>query len=164
MQNAKVIDADGHVQDRDAEIRKFMAVAVLPETRTARRQGQMGTAACTASSTVTSHDVPTRLQRYGSEKGSIFRCCFPPAPSASRKSPEKDYAAAFCRGLQRLIANLCKESPRLKGIGLVPFQDVPCRGDRSKSRHHASWKLAGIAIASLRSEGPSRHGVFLADL
>ena len=24
MQNAKVIDADGHVQDRDAEIRKFM--------------------------------------------------------------------------------------------------------------------------------------------
>ena len=50
---------------------------------------------------------------------------FPTSAFGITQSPEKDYAAAFCRGYNDWIANLCTESPRLKGIGLVPFQDVP---------------------------------------
>jgi len=53
MQNAKVIDADGHVQDRDADIRACM------EEPFCRRQGPLvakdnGIAVCTVSSGSTS--------------------------------------------------------------------------------------------------------------
>ncbi len=161
MENAKVIDADGHVQDRDAEIRKFMAEPYC------RRRGPLVAKDKWDSSMYGKlnrdiHDVPTRLGDMDRE-GIDISVLFPTSAFGITQSPEKDYAAAFCRGYNDWIANLCKESPRLKGIGLVPFQDVPAAVTRSKSRRHAA-EACGYRDRVLRSEGPSRHGVFLADL
>src|SRR5258707_7057638 len=60
MPNAKIIDADGHVQDRDAEIRKFM------EEPYCRRRGPLVAKDKWDSSMYGKlnrdiHDVPTRL-------------------------------------------------------------------------------------------------------
>jgi uncharacterized protein len=145
MQNAKIIDADGHVQDRDAEIRKFMAEPYC------RRRGPLVAKDKWDSSMYGKlnrdiHDVPTRLGDMDRE-GIDISVLFPTSAFGITQSPEKDYAAAFCRGYNDWIANLCKESPRLKGIGLVPFQDVPA-AVTEVNRAVTQLKLAGIAIAS----------------
>src|SRR4029434_243246 len=123
MQTAQVIDADGHVRDRDTEIRKFM------EEPFCRRQGPLVAKDKWDSSMygklgMRVDDVPTRLRDMDQE-GIDVSVLFPTSAFGITQSPEKAYAAAFCRGYNDWIANLCKESPRLKGIGLVPFQDVP---------------------------------------
>ncbi len=123
MQNAKVIDADGHVQDRDADIRACM------EEPFCRRQGPLVAKDKWDSSMygklgIDVADVPTRLRDMDRE-GIEVSVLFPTSAFGITQSPEKDYAAAFCRGYNDWIASVCKESPRLKGIGLVPFQDVP---------------------------------------
>ena len=145
MQNAKIIDADGHVQDRDAEIRKFM------EEPYCRRRGPLVAKDKWDSSMYGKlnrdiHDVPTRLSDMDRE-GIDISVLFPTSAFGITQSPEKDYAAAFCRGYNDWIANLCTESPRLKGIGLVPFQDVPAAVTEI-NRAITQLKLAGIAIAS----------------
>lgn len=145
MENAKVIDADGHVQDRDAEIRKFM------DEPYGRRRGPLVAKDKWDSSMYGTlnrdvHDVPTRLADMDQE-GIDVSVLFPTSAFGITQSPEKDYAAAFCRGYNDWIANLCKESPRLRGVGLVPFQDVPT-AVAEVNRAVNQLKLAGVAIAS----------------
>jgi len=145
MQNAKVIDADGHVQDRDADIRACM------EEPFCRRQGTLVAKDKWDSSMygklgIDVADVPTRLRDMDRE-GIEVSVLFPTSAFGITQSPEKDYAAAFCRGYNDWIASVCKESPRLKGIGLVPFQDVPA-ALAEVNRAITKLGLAGITIAS----------------
>ncbi len=145
MQNAKVIDADGHVQDRDADIRACM------EEPFCRRQGPLVAKDKWDSSMygklgIDVADVPTRLRDMDRE-GIEVSVLFPTSAFGITQSPEKDYAAAFCRGYNDWIASVCKESPRLKGIGLVPFQDVPA-ALAEVNRAITKLGLAGITIAS----------------
>ena len=145
MQNAKVIDADGHVQDRDADIRACM------EEPFCRRQGTLVAKDKWDSSMygklgIDVADVPTRLSDMDRE-GIEVSVLFPTSAFGITQSPEKDYAAAFCRGYNDWIASVCKESPRLKGIGLVPFQDVPA-ALAEVNRAITKLGLAGITIAS----------------
>ena len=145
MQNAKIIDADGHVQDRDADIRACM------EEPYCRRQGPLVAKDKWDSSMYGKlgkdvADVPTRLADMDRE-GIEVSVLFPTSAFGITQSPEKDYAAAFCRGYNNWIASVCKESPRLKGIGLVPFQDVPA-AVAEVNRAIIKLGLAGITIAS----------------
>jgi uncharacterized protein len=145
MQNAKVIDADGHVQDRDADIRACM------EEPFCRRQGTLVAKDKWDSSMygklgIDVADVPTRLRDMDRE-GIEVSVLFPTSAFGITQSPEKDYATAFCRGYNDWIASVCKESPRLKGIGLVPFQDVPA-ALAEVNRAITKLGLAGITIAS----------------
>src|SRR5207244_3902056 len=68
-------------------------------------------------------DVPTRLRDMDKE-GIDISVLFPTGGFDVTQLPEKDYAAAFCRGYNDWVASVCAESPRLKGVGLVPFQYV----------------------------------------
>jgi predicted TIM-barrel fold metal-dependent hydrolase len=145
MQNAKIIDADGHVQDRDADIRACM------EEPYCRRQGPLVAKDKWDSSMYGKlgkdvADVPTRLRDMDQE-GIEVSVLFPTSAFGITQSPEKDYAAAFCCGYNDWIAGVCKESPRLRGIGLVPFQDVPA-AVAEVNRAITKLGLAGIAIAS----------------
>jgi len=145
MQNAKIIDADGHVLDRDTDIRAFM------EEPYCRRQGSLlakdkGDASMYGKLGMNITDVPTRLRDMDTE-GIEVSVLFPTTGFAITQSPEKDYAAAYCRGYNDWIASVCKESPRLKGIGLVPFQDVPA-AVAEVNRAITKLGLAGIAVAS----------------
>ncbi|TMB74429.1 MAG: hypothetical protein E6J54_02675 [Deltaproteobacteria bacterium] len=145
MQNAKIIDADGHVLDRDTDIRAFM------EEPYCRRQGSLlardkWDASMYGKLGMNITDVPTRLRDMDTE-GIEVSVLFPTTGFAITQSPEKDYAAAYCRGYNDWIASVCKESPRLKGIGLVPFQDVPA-AVAEVNRAITKLGLAGIAVAS----------------
>jgi uncharacterized protein len=145
MQNAKVIDADGHVQDRDADIRACM------EEPYCRRQGPLVAKDKWDSSMYGKlgkdvADVQTRLRDMDQE-GIEVSVLFPTSAFGITQSPEKDYAAAFCRGYNDWIAGVCKQSQRLRGIGLVPFQDVPA-AVAEVNRAITKLGLSGIAIAS----------------
>ena len=140
MHNEKIIDADGHVRDRDADIRAHMEEpycrrkgSLLPNDEwDSSMYGKLG---------MDIHDVPTRLRDMDKE-GIEVSVLFPTGGFAVSRLPEKDYAAAFCRGYNNWIASVCNESPRLEGVGLVPFQDVP-----------AAVKEVGRAITKLRLVG-----------
>ena len=131
--------------DRDANLRKF-----IPEPY-CRRQGRCyptmsGMPACTASSTRRSPDVPTRLRDMDTEQIDIS-VLFPTSGFGVTQLPEKDYAAAFCRGYNDWIASVCAESPRLKAVGLVPFQDVDA-ACKETQRAIGELGLAGITVGT----------------
>ena len=145
MPNFKVIDADGHVRDRDAEIRAFMdepyrkrqGTLVARDKWDSSLYGKLG---------MRDTDLAKRLSDMDRE-GIDISVLFPTSAFGITQSPERDYAAAFCRAYNDWIASVCKESPRLKGIGLVPFQDTTsavAEVDRAVKK----LGLAGITIAS----------------
>jgi len=160
LTNVRVIDADGHVRDRDADIRKFMAEPYC------RRQGSLLPNDVWDSSMygklgMNITDVPTRLRDMDKE-GIDISVLFPTGGFGVTQLPEKDYAAAFCRGYNDWVASVCAESPRLKGVGLVPFVSrCRCRSEGSQPsdrqvgsrRHHrrllrpegASWTADVLA-------------------
>jgi predicted TIM-barrel fold metal-dependent hydrolase len=92
------------------------------------------------------HDVPTRLRDMDKE-GIDISVLFPTSGFNVTRLAEKDYAAAFCRGYNNWVASICKESPRLKAVGLVPFQDVPA-AVAEVNRAITKLGLVGITIGS----------------
>jgi predicted TIM-barrel fold metal-dependent hydrolase len=145
LANVKIIDADGHVRDRDADIRKFMAEPYC------RRQGSLLPNDVWDSSMygklgLNITDVPTRLRDMDKEQIDIS-VLFPTGGFGVTQLPEKDYAAAFCRGYNDWVASICAESPRLKGVGLVPFQDVDAAA-KEANRAITKLGLVGITVGS----------------
>ena len=61
---------------------------------------------------------------------------------------DRKLAAAYCRGYNNYVAEICKQSPRLKAVGLVPFQDVSAAVAETK-RAITELRLAGIIVSSL---------------
>src|SRR5438034_8964869 len=121
MQNAKIIDADGHVLDRDTDIRAFM------EEPYCRRQGSLlakdkWDASMYGKLGMNVTDVPTRLRDMDTE-GIEVSVLFPTTGIATTQSPEKDYAAAYCSVYIEWIVSVCKASLQLKRIGLVSFKE-----------------------------------------
>lgn len=145
MENAKVIDADGHVRDRDADIRAHMEEpfrrrkgSLLPQDEwDSSMYGTLG---------MDIHDVPTRLRDMDQE-GIDLSVLFPTGGFHATRLPEKDYARAFCRGYNNWIASVCGESPRLRGVGLAPFQDVPAAVEEV-NRAITKLGLVGITVGT----------------
>ena len=141
----KIIDADGHVMDRDPYIRKFL------EEPYCRRQGSLLPKDVWDSSMygklgMEITDVETRLNDMDKEQIDIS-VLFPTSGFAVTQLPEKDYAAAFCRAYNNWVASICAESSRLRAVALVPLQDVDAA---VKEAHRAITELGliGIAVAS----------------
>ncbi len=146
MDTYRVIDSDGHVQERDKDIRPHLEEpycnrrgSLFPNDEwdssmygklgnAGRRRGDAGCATWT-------------------KRPSIRPCSFPTSAFHMSRLAEKDYAAAYCRAYNNWIAEHCKESPRLKGVALVPFQNVPAAVTEA-NRAVTKLGLAGIAIAS----------------
>jgi hypothetical protein len=145
LKHVKIIDADGHVRDNDADLREFMAEpycrrqgGLLPnDPWDSSMYGKLG---------MRVHDVPTRLRDMDTE-GIDISVLFPTRGFAVTMLPEKDYAAAFCRAYNEWVASICAESPRLKAVALVPFQDVDAAVQEIE-RAITRLGLAGIAVAS----------------
>ena len=161
LANVNIIDADGHVLDRDANLRKF-----IPEPY-CRREGSLlpndvWDASMYGKLITKSPDVPTRLRDMDTEHIDIS-VLFPTGGFGVTQLPEKDYAAAFCRGYNDWIASVCAESPRLKGVGLVPFQDVDAACQRNPAGHRRARPRRHYR-RHFRHEGTSRPTDVLADL
>jgi predicted TIM-barrel fold metal-dependent hydrolase len=145
LANVNIIDADGHVLDRDANLRKF-----IPEPY-CRRRGSLLPSDVWDSSMYGKLDTPnpdlaTRLRDMNTEHIDIS-VLFPTGGFSVTQLPEKDYAAAFCRGYNDWIASVCAESPRLKGVALVPFQDVDAAAKETQ-RAIGELGLAGVAVGT----------------
>lgn len=145
LANIKIIDADGHVLDRDADLRKFIAEPYC------RRRGSLLPSDVWDSSMYGKLDTPnpdlaTRLRDMDTEQIDIS-VLFPTGGFSVTQLPERDYAAAYCRGYNDWIASVCAESPRLKGVALVPFQDVDAAAKETQ-RAIGELGLAGIAVGT----------------
>jgi aminocarboxymuconate-semialdehyde decarboxylase len=60
---------------------------------------------------------------------------------------EKAYAVAYARAYNDFISNVCKDSPRLKGVALLPMQD-PAAAVEEANRAVTKLGLAAIAVAT----------------
>ncbi len=157
MENAKIIDADGHVRDREADIRSYM------EEPYCRRSGSLLSkdvwdGNMYGTSKRKDPDVPTRLKDMDTE-GIDVSVLFPSGSFHVTELPEKDYAAAYCRAYNNWVASICSQSPRLKGIGLAPFQDVPS-AVAEVNRAITKLGLAGITVGTLRMKNHLGEPVF----
>ena len=145
LANVNIIDADGHVLDRDANLRQFIAEPYC------RRRGSLLPSDVWDSSMYGKLDTPnpdltTRLRDMDTEHIDIS-VLFPTGGFSVTQLPERDYAAAFCRGYNDWIASVCAESPRLKGVALVPFQDVDAAAKETQ-RAIGELGLVGVAVGS----------------
>ncbi len=148
----KVIDADGHIIERDQDIR-----AHLSEPHCKRRGSLMGSTGLDTSlegrlGGLEDNDIPTRLKDMDQE-GIDISVLFPTTSFGLTQVIERDYAVAYARAYNDFIAEVCKQSPRLKGIALLPFQDVK---EAVKEANRGITKLGLVAVA-VATQGMKEH-------
>jgi predicted TIM-barrel fold metal-dependent hydrolase len=148
----KVIDADGHIVEKDRDIR-----AHLPEPYCNRRGPLLPSDGLDTSiggrlGGLEDNDLPTRLRDMDQE-GIDVSVLFPTSSFSLISFVENNYAIAYARAYNNFISDICSQSPRLKGIALVPFQDVKAAMDEV-NRAITKLGLAGIAVAS---QGMKEH-------
>jgi predicted TIM-barrel fold metal-dependent hydrolase len=148
----KIIDADGHITESEQDIKKYLPEPYCLRSGTlvpsigadARMAGRFSGIAC--------RDTPTRLRDMDKE-GIDVSVLFPTSSFAFTKLFEQDYAVAYARAYNDFIADVCRQSSRIKAAGLVPFQDVDA-AVKEVNRAITELGLAGIAVAS---QGMKEH-------
>ena len=148
----KVIDADGHIVERDKDIRAY-----LPEPHCNRRGGMLPSDGLDTSmggrlGGLEDNDIPTRLKDMDRE-GIDVSVLFPTSSFALIKVIERDFAVAYARAYNDFITDVCKQSPRLKGIALLPFQNLDAAVEEV-DRAVTKLGLAGVAVAT---QGMNEH-------
>ena len=146
------IDADGHIVEKNSDIRRF-----LPEPYSKRAGGLlpsdgMDTGMGGAVGGLEGVDIPTRLKDMDKE-GIDVSVLFPTSSFSVNSLIERDYAVAYACAYNDFIAEVCQQSPRLKGIALLPFQD-PAAAVQEANRAITKLGLAAIAVAT---QGMKEH-------
>src|SRR5215475_12531383 len=148
----KIIDADGHIVEKSSDVRSY-----LPEPHN-RRAGSLlpsnglDTSMGGRLGGLEDNDLPTRLRDMDRE-GIDVSVLFPTSSFALPLIIERDFAVAYARAYNDFISDFCKQSPRIKGIGVVPFQDVEAAVNEV---NRAVTKLGLVAIA-VASQGLKEH-------
>jgi uncharacterized protein len=148
----QIIDADGHIVEREQDIRPRLAEphnrrrgALLPfdgmDTSMGGRLGGLETV-----------DLPTRLRDMDAE-GIDISVLFPTSSFNLSQVVERDYAAAYARAYNDYIAELCQESPRLKAVGLLAFQDV----DAAVAEARRAITELGLVGLTVTTQGVREH-------
>lgn len=148
----EIIDADGHIIERDGDIRSR-----LPEPYSKRRGALLPSDGLDTSmggllGGLEDNDIPTRLKDMDTE-GIDVSVLFPTGSFSLVSFIESDYAVAYARAYNDFISDICKQSPRLKGIALVPFQDVKAAVSEV---NRAITKLGLVAVA-VATQGMKEH-------
>jgi predicted TIM-barrel fold metal-dependent hydrolase len=146
------IDADGHIVERDADIRKR-----LPEPFSKRSGGLLPSDGMDTNmggllGGREGSDLQTRLKDMDLE-GIETSVLFPTSSFAVNSMVEREYAIAYARAYNDFIADVCQQTPRLKGVALVPLQD-PEAAVEEANRAVTKLGLASIAVAS---QGMKEH-------
>ena len=148
----KVIDADGHIVEKDKDIRAY-----LPEPH-CNRQGSLlpseglDTSMGGRLGGLENVDIATRVKDMDRE-GIDTSVLFPTSSFSLTRFMERSYAVAYSRAYNDFIADICKQSPRLKGIALLPLQDLDASVEELE-RAVTKLGLAGIAVAT---QGMKEH-------
>jgi len=140
------IDADGHIVEKDIDIRKY-----LPEPYSKRGgpllpSDGLDTGMGGRVGGMEGNDIPTRLKDMDKE-GIDMSVLFPTSSFAVAGFMERAYAVAYASAYNDFISNVCKESPRLKGVALLPMQD-PAAAVEEANRAVTKLGLSAIAVAT----------------
>ena len=117
-----IIDADGHIVERDDDLRKY-----LPEPYS-KRAGRLlpsdglDTGLGGLVGGLLNNDIPARLKDMDQE-GIDVSVLFPTGSFAVNGLIERDYAIAYARAYNDFIAEVCRQNSRLRAVALVPLQD-----------------------------------------
>ena len=142
----EVIDADGHIVERDAGLRARLAEPFSKRRGSLVPSDGMDTSMGGRLGGMENNDVPTRLRDMDRE-GIDVSVLFPTSSFGMTRIIEPDYAAAYASAYNDLAAGVCAESPRLRAVALLPFQDVPA-AVREARRAIVDLGLAGVAVAT----------------
>ena len=107
-------------------------------------------------------DIPTRLSDMDKE-GIDVSVLFPTSSFAVNGMVERDYAVAYARAYNDFIAEVCKQSPRLKGYRVGAVAGSQSSGRRSQPRRHQARARVDRGRYS-RHEGTSGSEDILAAL
>jgi predicted TIM-barrel fold metal-dependent hydrolase len=146
------IDADGHIVEKNSDIRKHLAEPFSKRTGALLPSDGMDTNMGGRLGGLEENDLPTRLKDMDTE-GIDTSVLFPTSSFAVNSFVERDYAVAYARAYNDFVAEFCKQSPRLKAVALVPLQD-PKAAVAEANRAVTKLGLASIAVAT---QGMKEH-------
>jgi predicted TIM-barrel fold metal-dependent hydrolase len=146
------IDADGHIVEKDADIRKRLPEPFAKRSGSLLPSDGMDTNMGGMLGGREGNDLQTRLQDMDKE-GIATSVLFPTSSFAVNSMIERDYAVAYARAYNDFIADVCKQTPRLKGVALVPLQD-PKAAVEEANRAVTKLGLVSVAIAT---QGMKEH-------
>ena len=142
MARFTVIDADGHLTDTDSAIAPYLDEPFrsrhcpfhVQDNWDRGLRGRLGENAPDAETWITAMD----------REGIDIAVLYPTAALAIGAVREADFAAALCRAYNDFVHDrFVKQSGRLKGVAIVPFQNVP---EAVKEIHRAATKLGMIGV------------------
>ena len=146
------IDADGHIVEKNSDIRARLPEPFSKRTGALLPADGMDTNMGGRLGGMEDNDLPTRLKDMDTE-GIDVSVLFPTSSFAVNSFVERDYAVAYARAYNDFIADVCQQSPRLKGVALVPLQD-PQAAVAEANRAVTKLGLASIAVAT---QGMKEH-------
>jgi predicted TIM-barrel fold metal-dependent hydrolase len=146
------IDADGHIVEKDADIRKRLPEPFSKRSGALLPSDGMDTNMGGLLGGREGNDLQTRLKDMDLE-GIQTSVLFPTSSFAVSSMIERDYALAYARAYNDFIADVCNQTPRLKGVALVPLQD-PKAAVEEANRAVTKLGLVSIAVAS---QGMKEH-------
>jgi uncharacterized protein len=146
------IDADGHIVEKPADLRRYLPEPYSKRTGALLPSDGMDTNMGGSLGGMEDNDLPTRLKDMDTE-GIDISVLFPTSSFAVNSLVERDYAVAYARAYNDFIAGVCKQSPRLKGIALVPMQNPPAAVEEA-NRAVTKLGLSSIAVAT---QGMKEH-------
>ena len=146
------IDADGHIVEKDADVAKYLSQPHSKRGRPLLPSDGMDTGMGGLVGGLEDCDVATRLKDMDKE-GIDVSVLFPTSSFAVNRLIERNYAVAYARAYNDFIAEVCRQSPRLKGIALLPFQD-PTAAVEEANRAVTKLGLSAIAVAT---QGMKEH-------
>ena len=146
------IDADGHIVEKDADIRKR-----LPEPFSKRSGGLLPSDGMDTNmggllGGREGNDLQARLEDMDQE-GIEISVLFPTSSFAVNSMVEREYVVAYARAYNDFISDVCKHTPRLKAVALVPLQDSKAAVEEA-NRAVTKLGLSSIAVAS---QGMKEH-------
>lgn len=147
-----IIDADGHIVERDADIRPRLPEPYAKRTGGLLPSDGMDTNLGGTLGGLEKNDLPTRLRDMDTE-GIDVSVLFPTSSFAINGMVERDYAVAYARAYNDFIAEVCQQTPRLKAVALVPLQD-PKAAVEEANRAVTKLGLCSIAAAT---QGMKEH-------
>src|ERR1041384_4263736 len=118
-----IIDADGHIVETPGDLRKYLPPPYSKRTGALLPSDGMDTNMGGMLGGMEHNDVPTRLKDMDKE-GIDVSVLFPTSSFSVNSLIEREYAVAYARAYNDFVADVCKQSPRLKGIALLPLQDL----------------------------------------
>jgi predicted TIM-barrel fold metal-dependent hydrolase len=159
MKPAYIIDGDAHVlESREGVYARFpapwnTAVSQIPSADGGSNRTYFGT--------LGPPQRPTQPEHYLRDmdvEGIGLGVYYPTTGLGIGDVRDSEFQTVYCRGYNDWLANWCStDSERLKGVAIVPFQDIS-RACEELNRATAKLGLVGVMLPSSFSFGPPNLG------